>query len=307
MGLEAPDLYALRALLGAECPDLGSVAFIRILGQGFSSLVVETDGGVVFKIALSEDAAKGQAKEAWLLPRLQSKLPVPVPEPRWCIGPARDLPFGAIGYRKLNGIPLQPQLLGGAAVRRKVARALGAFLHALHSFPTDEICQMQLPGPDEIRRELELLRAEVIPELRGALTRQEYVAIVQWWDAFLGDTRLRRFRPVVQHGDFWYENILVDPLTLDVTGVIDFEDSALGDAAQDFATLLYHGEDFVKEAIAAYRVAGGDLGEDFAHRVQRYWELRDFRGGQWAIRHKDAWEFYDSIGKLRRGPILRAG
>lgn len=305
MHSDSPDLESLRSSLRGLFPDLGSVSSICELGRGFSSLVVETDTGVVFKIARNREAARGHSKEVRLLPRLRGALPVPVPDPRWHTGPSEALPFGAIGYRKLPGVPLHPKQLDTTTKTRKVAWRLGTFLHALHSFPPSELCAVQLPRPDAFRCELELMRSDVLPALRGALTRQEYLTIVRWWDTFLRDSRMERFRPVLRHGDFWYENILVDPVTLDVTGVVDFEESALGDAAQDFATLIYHGEEFVKEAVEAYRAAGGDPGEDFHHRVQRYWELRDFGGVRWAVRFHDDAEFDDSIRKLRQGPILR--
>lgn len=306
MNLESPDLCTIRASLSELFPDLGPLLSIRELGRGFSSLVVETDTGVVFKIARSKEAAKGHTKEARLLSILKAALPIPVSNPQWCTGPSEGLPFGAIGYRKLAGIPLHPDRLSTTTGVQKVARALATFLHALHSFPMSEVYAIQLPGPKEFRAELELLRSDVLPALRSALTRQEYITIERWWDTFLCDPRLQSVRPVLQHGDFWYENILVDPVTLAVTGVIDFENSALGDPAQDFATLLYHGEEFVKHTIEAYQAAGGELGEDFHHRVQRYWELRDFGGVRWAVRFNDVKEFDDSIQKLRKGPILKS-
>lgn len=298
------DLRSIKVALSTLFPDLGTVSSIRELGRGFSSIVVETDTGVVFKIARNKEAARGHGKEARLLPRLKAALPVLVPEPQWQTGPSDGLPFGAIGYRKLAGIPLHPTHLSTSVRSRKVARTLATFLHALHSIPTSELRGVNLPRPEELLAEYVALRSDVLPALRGALTRQEYGTIVRWWDAFLSDSRLQSFRPVLQHGDFWYENILVDPETLDVTGVIDFENSAIGDPAQDFATLLYHGKKFVEEAIEAYQVAGGEVGEDFHHRVQRYWELRDFGGVRWAVRFNDAEEFEDSIQKLRKGPIL---
>ncbi len=302
-----PELTSIAAALGVLFPDLRSVAPVRELGRGFSSVVVETSAGVVFKVARNEEAAKGHAKEARLLPHLKATLPISVPDPRWYADPCEVLLFGAIGYDKLPGTPLHPKHLDTMVRRRMVARKLAAFLHTLHRFPQCEAGALGVPGPEATRTELELLRSDVLPALRGALTRREYSTIVRWWDDFLCDPRLQRFRPALLHGDFWYENILVDPVTGDVTGVIDFEQSALGDPAQDFAALLYHGEEFVEETLEAYQAAGSDLGEDFYHRVQRYWELRDFGGVRWAVRYNDVEEFNDSIRKLRNGPILLKG
>jgi hypothetical protein len=39
--------------------------------------------------------------------------------------------------------------------------------------------------------------------------------------------------------------------------------------------------------------------------MQRYWELRDFGGLQFAVRHADQQEFIDALRKLEHGPILK--
>ena len=38
--------------------------------------------------------------------------------------------------------------------------------------------------------------------------------------------------------------------------------------------------------------------------LRRLWELREFDGLRFAIRHDDAAEFADAVRKLRAGPIL---
>jgi len=51
--------------------------------------------------------------------------------------------------------------------------------------------------------------------------------------------------PVLRHGDFGTSNILYDPESTSVTGIIDFSSAGLGDPAVDFAALLAsYGEHF---------------------------------------------------------------
>jgi aminoglycoside 2''-phosphotransferase len=303
---EAPDLRSIGARLATLFPDLDSAMPVHLLGAGFSSLVVETDAGIVFRIAKNQNAATQHAKEARLLPRLKPYVAMRIPDPQWYAGPSEAFPFGVIGYRKLAGIPLHPAQIAPSA-RIPIAIALASFLHALHGFPVAEARALHLPGPQEFEAQIEVLRAEVLPPLRHALRRQEYHTLARWWDEFLRDPLLQHVTPVLQHGDLWFENILTDATTSMVTGVIDFEDSAVGDPAQDFATLQYFGQPFVTCAIQAYQAAGGRLGPHFDYRVQKYWELRDFDGVQFAVRFNDVQEFEDSVRKLREGPILRQG
>jgi aminoglycoside phosphotransferase (APT) family kinase protein len=234
---------------------------------------------------------------------LRARLPLVIPDPRWYTGPSALFPFGVIGYRKVPGMPLEPSRLMEADTSA-LAAALGAFLHALHSFPAPEALALGVPGPDVQPGHLELVRTTVLPPLRAALSADEYRRVEQWWDRMLADPAMTPAPAALCHGDLWYENVLVDPMRSVVTGVVDFEDANVGDPTQDFAALRYLGDRFVAATIAAYRVAGGLLTPTFTHRLQRYWELREFGGVHFAVTHADEAEFADSLRKLRAGAIL---
>src|SRR5919201_7038777 len=137
-----------------------------------------------------------------------------------------------------------------------LAAALGAFLHALHSFPVPEALALGVPGPDVQRGQLQQVRTTVLPPLRAALPAGEYRSVEQWWDRMLSDPAMTPDPAALCHGDLWYENVLVDPMRSVVTGVVDFEDANVGDPAQDFAALRYLGDRFVAATIDAYRVVG---------------------------------------------------
>ena len=300
------ELDRIGEALAMAFPALSGVTPVGVLGAGFRSVAVETAEGQVFRIARNRAAAAGHAREARLLPALRSRVPVAIPDPRWHAGPSAQFPFGVIGYPKLPGTPLSPALLSRAD-KTALAAGLAAFLLALHRFPVEEARALGLPGPGERERELATLRGEVLPPLRAALAAEEYRAVSRWWDAFLADERLRRYAPVLQHGDLWYENILADDAGRTVVGVVDFEHAAVGDPAQDFATQLHLGEAFAARVIAAYRALGGVLDAGFRHRLRKLWELREFGGIQFAVRYDDPVEFADGVRKLRAGPILNRG
>ena len=301
----ADDLTGIGAALRAVFPNLGTITPVGLLGVGFGSVAVETAEGLVFRIARDRVGAEGHARELRLLPRLQAWVPVAIPNPRVHTGPSQLLPFGAMGYAKLPGRTLLPELLPVADVAA-IAAGIAAFLLALHQFPTEEAGRLGLPGPEGRWRELELLRDDTLPPLRAALTVEEMSTVERWWDAFLADRRMRRFRPGLVHGDLWYENLLVDDALRHLVGVIDFGDAAVGDPAQDFATLLHLGEPFAACVAAAYRAGDGTIDEDFSHRLRRLWELREFDGVGFAVRHEPV-EFEEAVGKLRAGPILSPG
>jgi aminoglycoside phosphotransferase (APT) family kinase protein len=185
-----------------------------------------------------------------------------------------------------------------------VASALAAFLHALHRFPITEALAAGVYGHDNLNVRLEALGADVLPSLLLALHRDELRRVEVWWDELLADPALSLQTPVLCHGDLWYENVLVDEACRTVSGVVDFEAANVGDPAQDFAALRHLGDRATGAVIEAYRVLGGRLDGTFAHRLQRYWELREFEGIRFAVVHADEDEFADSVRKLRGGALL---
>jgi aminoglycoside phosphotransferase (APT) family kinase protein len=274
-----------------------------VLGAGFRSVAVATAEGQVFRIARNA-AAAGYAREQRLLPALRPHLPLPIPDPRWVAGPSAAFPFGVRGYPLLPGAPLAPADLARGDAGRLTAD-LAAFLRALHTVPPAVTAPLALPGPADRQARWTQMRDDTRPALRAALSADEYAAVAHWWDRLLPDPIMTEYTPVLQHGDFWYENILVDDQARRVTGVVDFEDAAQGDPAQDFATLLHLGAAFAGQVLAAYQAAGAGRDATFAYRMQRLWELREFEGLHFALRAADAAEIADAIGKLRHGPLMR--
>jgi aminoglycoside phosphotransferase (APT) family kinase protein len=300
-----PDLADLGPLLQACFPRLGPITPCRVLGAGFRSVAIATVEGQVFRLARNAAAAAGYAKERRLLPVLRPHLPLPIPDPRWIAGPSAAFPFGVLGYPLLPGRPLTPaDLARGHAAR--LAADLAAFLRALHRVPLAETAALGLPGPADRAVRWEAMRAATLPVVRAAFSADEAAAVGRWWDRLRAEPRMDAYRPVLHHGDLWYENLLVDEGATRLTGVVDFEDAALGDPAQDFATLLHLGESFAARVSATYAAAGGVLDATFAYRRRRLWELRELEGLAFAIRTADAAEIADALAKLRRGPILYA-
>ena len=114
---------------------------------------------------------------------------------------------------------------------------------------------------------------------------------------------MKRFRPAVTHGDFWYENLIVDDQAAHIAGVVDWEHAVIGDRAQDLATQNL-GSEFTEAVLRVYRELGGRLDDEDRYRIRRLWELRHFYGVLYGIRFKDEEEIVDSIRKLREGSVL---
>lgn len=283
--------------LSAAFPEIGEVESVTILGEGFRSLVVGTPGGEVFKIARNWDGGAGYLKEFRLLPLIRDELPLPVPYPVWHAGPSSYFPFGVIGYPKLEGAPMSESGSGSAP---QVAR----FLQSLHGIEIAAAVAESVPAPRAFWNQIERLYQMLAPSLREIFDPGEYTVINRWWRSFLADQRMHAYRPVLHHGDFWYGNLLVSEDGATVTGVLDWENAAIGDPAQDIATLLHCGRPFTQAVLEEYAAAGGILDTDLLYRAQRLWELREFSGIGFAIQTMDQREYDEAVEKLRRGPLL---
>jgi aminoglycoside 2''-phosphotransferase len=297
MHTDPPNLVEIAAGLRAAFPGLAQIPPLQLLGVGFGSVVVETAGGLVFRIARHRAAADGHRREARLLPILRQHVTVPLPDPRWHAAPSAALPDGAVGYAKLPGVPLTPHTFARGAPAG-IALDLARFLLDLHRFPVADALALGVPDDDARWGAIEDSRDQSLPLLRNALTVREYERVATWWDSFLCDERMLDYVTALCHGDLWYENILVDDAASRVTGIVDFENAGVGDPAQDFATLLYLGTECVERVIAEYLSVGDAVDSGFRYRVGRLWELRE------ACFPDDPAEFGDQVRKLRAGPIL---
>jgi len=295
-----PALPAIAVALQRAFPGLTNVSPLSILGEGFSSRVVETTGGVVFRIPRTPEAGARYAREALLLPRLKPYLPVAIPDPRWFLAACDGFPHGVIGYPRLPGRSLDFSDLREPSLRAAYGTQIAAILLALHRTPA-ALLPLLDPWPDPYltwQRQVDT----VLPVLKDCLKAGEYRRVATWWREFLADKTLRDYAPAVVHGDFWFGNLLAEDGR--ITGLVDFENLTLGDPAVDFAALLYLGEDFYCQVLAAYLQQGGAVDAGFEHRLRAMWAVREFSGLDYAIRYDDPIELEDSLLKLRRGPIL---
>lgn len=86
------------------------------------------------------------------------------------------------------------------------------------------------------------------------------------------------------HGDFRDGNLIVDPASGRLVGVIDWGNAAVGDPALDFMTLvLWRGWEFMHRALAAYELPTDD---GFLERVQYHARIQSLQALADSIRRR---------------------
>src|SRR5690554_2394579 len=100
------NLPRVAATLCDQFPGIEPAAPLRVLGQGFGSIVVETHSGFIFRLARNALVAGRQRREQALLDRIRPHIHrFDLPNPEYQMAPSAAIPFGGVGYRGLAGTP----------------------------------------------------------------------------------------------------------------------------------------------------------------------------------------------------------
>jgi aminoglycoside 2''-phosphotransferase len=125
-----------------------------------------------------------------------------------------------------------------------------AFLTKLHHFPIhDFINKWRVQDGLE---EWSSLYADIQQHLFPLMRYEARAEVSDHFEAYLDQPELQKYEICLRHGDFGPSNILYEPQTSDVTGIIDFDSAGLGDPAVDLAAISCYGESFFERFCTVY-------------------------------------------------------
>ena len=210
-------------------PDLG-------FDNGWDNRATLVDGRWVERTPRSPDREPQLRRELAFLPWLAPMLPLPVPVPEV----VSEDPF-TVRHAYLPGGPCP-----GTAPAH--GRAVGSFLRALHVVDPDSAVAHGLLDAEsafaDAQETRDRMRADVLPRLPDRL--------VPAGTALLDRASVRPPDLSVVHGDLGLDHIRV--AGDEVTGVIDWGDSCVGDPAIDLAaTTLTAAPSFAEAVVTAYQ------------------------------------------------------
>jgi aminoglycoside phosphotransferase (APT) family kinase protein len=255
------DRERYRLLLQRDLPDFRIDSFVPVT-QGWDSAAFEVNGEWIFRFPRRPQVEARLRKEVVLLLELASSLPLPVPQPEIVV--QNDTFF--VGHRKLDGRPLR-------VAGRGPAEQLGGFLAALHAFPVARAARLSVPVLDadgaieDARRLAEECERLVFP----LLDRKELALAAAMFEDFFVLTSAHAFETVLIHADLGPEHILCRDD--EVSGVIDWSDSRVGDPALDFAWLLYGLDETFAEALLRRYGGSRPVDESLRERALFYHRL----------------------------------
>ncbi len=188
----------------------------------------------------SEDRSALIQREARLLKTLQPHISLQIPNPEF-VDDNHEHPH--MGYRKLLGASVYRFYENASdEKRRSIGETLGRFLGELHELDLSELWGGNYEPSfdsqadrDDSRHFFTRIQKEVYPNL----SESQKVWTDKLYHDFLDCDENFDYDPGLTHGDFDTTNILANPETMEITGIIDFEETRMYDPAADF---LFQGE-----------------------------------------------------------------
>lgn len=257
--------------------------------DGQFSIVAVINDTLIFRFPRSEFVAETMKREVAILAQLQGRLPLPIPNPVY----VSETPV-FMGYPMLSGEPVREDTFASAseAVVESAARTLAGFLKALHSIPLP-LGDLELPI-DEQREDWAAMYGEIRQKLFPFMRPDARQEVSANFERALDDSMLWRFDPVIRHGDFGTRNILCDPETMQINGVIDFGAAGIGDPAQDVGAVWSLGDSLMKHFFDHYPEMRQTL-----DRVRFLHSTYALQQALYALRDGNVEDFEDGIAQYR--------
>lgn len=216
-------------LIRSQFPELSGQQVERI-DFGWDNTVFRVGSEFVFRFPRRKAAVPLIHTEAKVLPKLESRLPIPYSKPIYFGKSDSTYPAPFLGYRYLPGafpISLSDEQ------RALSTKSLALFLKRLHSYPisaaeTDGVPLDHRNLTDLASRKKRMLN--FLSELSPHLPKDDYAAISDYLKRLNIDEVLPR--RAFLHGDLHFKNLLVDSGG-NISGVIDWGDLNIGHPGGD--------------------------------------------------------------------------
>lgn len=223
---------------------------VERIESGQNNDVWLVDSTYIFRFPKYAEGVRQLEREAALLALLAGRLPLEVPRPAFCVLEPSAAGRAFMGYRIIEGVPLEGERLermNDPAASSRIAGQLADFLRALHSTDPEGGGGPEAASEYDPFQEWEDLYRRLQSKLYRFMNPEARARTDRHFADFFAAKEHGRIVPSLIHGDFGAENILYDPAAKRVTGVIDFGSAQLGDPAIDYAALLAsYGEGFVR-------------------------------------------------------------
>ncbi|CAM3808753.1 phosphotransferase family protein [Mesobacillus thioparans] len=278
-------------------PDL-SINDYRLNEIGQNNDVLIVNDSLVFRFPKYKSGIIQLKREAEILKYIRTNVSVSTPDLIYNFFHESDPGKVFTGYKIIDGEPFWRKSLLAIKDKGKViglAAQLIAFLAEIHSITGEKVSRelnLEIHHPREEMYELyEKIQQKLYPFMNNVA--QEKVS--KSFLGFLKGEALSNVQATLIHGDFGASNILWNPGSYEISGIIDFGGSGLGDPAYDFAGILAsYGEEFFNMCISLY-----PGGAEIADRVKFYKSTFALQEALHGVENDDTQAFENGIQDYR--------
>ena len=223
------------------------------IGQNNDVLIVNNT--LVFRFSKYIEGIKKLEKETKVLDHIKEEVSLSIPYPHYRSFESNEVGKVFTGYQLIQGTPFWSSAMEKIDDEdhiQEIATQLVQFLTELHSQPINNL-NIKKQSVEDIRESIEELYDNFKEKLFPYMNEESQAEVAQNFESFLSKDDLLNFNTVLIHGDFGSSNILWDSKCKEITGVIDFGETEIGDPAYDFAGLLAsYGNPFIKRCLNLY-------------------------------------------------------
>lgn len=234
---------------------------IQAITNGWDNDLYLVNGHLAFRFPKTEEVAKKVEKEMELLIQIKEQMELVLKVPEYTPHYGSNGELQCVSYKFLQGTTFK-----GLKEEQtdENARLLGTFLSQLHSVQPKESFIAE-----KNRQYWESFYGELQEKVLPQLPKTDRKAVEEVFGAFLVGFKEEKSRTII-HGDLTLSNIVSNQGK--ITGIIDFTDAHVGDAALDFAGLYWDcGPEFTKRALAYYE---GREKQKLFEKVQNFYGLQ---------------------------------
>ncbi|WP_416728652.1 phosphotransferase family protein [Fictibacillus sp. JL2B1089] len=221
------------------------------VGQNNDVLIINNT--LVFRFPKYTNGIVSLIEETKILEHIRGTTSIPIPCPTYKSFERLEPGKVFAGYKRIEGNPfwIEDLIKVNKADSTKLAIQLVTFLIEIHSISKENFVKDLKLKDSNPYEEMKELFYNIQDKLFKFIDEKAQKDIIDSFKRFLNNEE--HLKTTLIHGDFGASNILWNCKTCDITGIIDFGGTRIGDPAYDFAGILSsYGEDFYNKCIDLY-------------------------------------------------------
>jgi aminoglycoside 2''-phosphotransferase len=262
------------------------------IGQNNDVIIVNES--IVFRFPKYQKGIDSLKKETDILEATKNNVSIPIPNPIYQFFEKWEVGKVFVGYELIKGSPLWKARFASIdndEVLNRLALQLVNFLVEIHSIPKNKLSLNENNPREQMVNLYQKIQNKLYPFMGVEAQRQISLS----FETFLHSEICLNLNTTLIHGDFGATNILWEPHTKKITGIIDFGGSGIGDPAYDFAGILSsYGEDFYNKCLKLY-----PNGTEIAERVSFYRSTFALQEALHGVENDDVVAFENGIKAYR--------